>query len=354
MATKKTGVILTLLASVLFSASVLAGSESYPSKMDSFQPFQKFGRGEGKGYAYSYHNRSKEELVSILRNTDVAKKEMRVSCETLVRQMAEVNQDLPFESCEGAASAIESDAYTIEECGEYLNSNALAITNENGSRFGVWSRRCLSGEKVLVHGGKPLLSLLCLNTMTQYEPLVIPITKGRPQSLEWRSATQVTQREATCSNKAIELHVWDSPAQDVCAIVGGSKRCVREFIGNRPRPDGSDDKTYKSEVSGMFGGTFRSLNAAGSLDFSKQEHHVLATIRRGGQHGQEHVLYEGPVIEKKLIDVPEFRHGDEVVIYFRELTSFPSYRGLEAGGLPFCTNALHAIAGDGEQVSQAP
>lgn len=147
-----------------------AGPESY----SSLQPFQRFARGAGEGMAYEYRPRTKAEFVALLRDKELAKREMRVPCEVLVRQMAEGHKALPLEGCEGTAALIERDSrFTVVACNDemFLRSNFLTVTNESGSGFGVWHRKCLPNEQVLSYEGSPLISLLCLNVAV---PAAVP------------------------------------------------------------------------------------------------------------------------------------------------------------------------------------
>src|SRR3989344_1563090 len=62
-----------------------------PSSFSSLQPFKQFAKGAGHGMARVYRPRTKAEFVALMRNS----KQLRVSCEQLVRQMAEIHT-LPF------------------------------------------------------------------------------------------------------------------------------------------------------------------------------------------------------------------------------------------------------------------
>ncbi len=142
-----------------------AGAKA-PSAMSSLQPFKKFGKGAGEGVAKEYKPRSKEQLAALLRDKKLAAKEMRVSCDVLVRQMAEAHPGLPFEGCEGAAAAIAGDAnFSIVPCkdGMFLKDNLLTVTDAKGASWGVWHRKCQPKEQVLVYKGQPLMSTTCLN-----------------------------------------------------------------------------------------------------------------------------------------------------------------------------------------------
>lgn len=168
--------IISMFAALVLSATVsnVANAQVTPSTFKSLQPFKQFARGAGEGIAYEYKARTKAQFVALLRNKQLAKKEMRVACDVLVRQMMEAHSGLPFEGCEGAAAAIENDKnFSVVACRNemFLRGNFLAVTNEEGSAFGVWHRRCLQNEQVLVYKNQPLISLTCLNVAI---PVFIP------------------------------------------------------------------------------------------------------------------------------------------------------------------------------------
>ena len=152
------------LAIATLVASVVQAVE--PSSLSSLQPFTSFPKGAGEGVAYEYNPRTKAQLVALLRNPKLAKKEMRVTCNVLVRQMVEGHKVLPFEGCEGAAAAIErDDNFVVVSCRDemFRRDNWLIVTNKAGSAFGVWHRKCLPNEQVLVYKGQSVISLTCLN-----------------------------------------------------------------------------------------------------------------------------------------------------------------------------------------------
>ncbi|MDO8575701.1 MAG: hypothetical protein Q7R90_00095 [bacterium] len=153
--------MLALAMALANSVAIAAG----PSGFSSLQPFRTFGKGEGEGVAYRYVPRTKADFVLLLRNPKIAKKEMRLTCQQLVRQMAEAHK-LPFEGCEGAAAAIEKDSdYTAVACtNEMFTRNSwLVVTNSSGTAFGAWHRACIPGEQVLTYKGQPIVDLTCLN-----------------------------------------------------------------------------------------------------------------------------------------------------------------------------------------------
>lgn len=142
-----------------------------PRQFASLQPFFVPAKGAGEGYAYSYFNRTKPELIRMLENPALMKKQSRISCERLVQQMAELNAhlNLPFEGCAGAAAALKSDDFKVEQCHDDMWRNSLlALTNDRGNRFGVWERQCMREggkivEQVLTYKGEPVMSMYCLN-----------------------------------------------------------------------------------------------------------------------------------------------------------------------------------------------
>ncbi|MDP1707012.1 MAG: hypothetical protein Q8L30_00410 [bacterium] len=157
--------IITAVMLALAMALTNVANAAGPSGFSSLQPFRTFGKGEGEGVAYRYVHRTKADFVRLLRDSKFAKKEMRLTCQQLVRQIAEAHR-LPFEGCEGAAAAIEKDAdYTVVACTNdmFVRNNWLVVTNSSGTAFGAWHRACLQGEMVLAYKSQPILSLTCLN-----------------------------------------------------------------------------------------------------------------------------------------------------------------------------------------------
>ncbi len=172
-----TKIIAMLMLAVATLATAVQAAE--PSSFKSLQPFQSFAKGEGVGVAYEYKNRTKAQFVALLRDKGLAKKEMRVTCEVLVRQIVEAHPSLPFEGCEGAAAAIENDSnFAAVACRDemFQRDNWLIVTNKVSSAFGVWHRKCLPDEKVLVYKNQPIVSLMCLNGSIPVP--VIPVATG--------------------------------------------------------------------------------------------------------------------------------------------------------------------------------
>lgn len=157
--------IVAVLALAIATSTIPVAVAAGPSGFASLQPFRTFGKGEGEGVAYRYVPRTKADLIRLLRDSKLAKKEMRLTCQQLIRQIAEAHK-LPFEGCEGAAAAIEKDGdYTDMACTDdmFTRNNWLVVTNSSGTAFGAWHRACLPGGKVLAYKGQPILSLTCLN-----------------------------------------------------------------------------------------------------------------------------------------------------------------------------------------------
>lgn len=190
----RTIVAASLALAMAASANVAQAVEIAPNAYKSLQPFERFARGEGEGVAYRYVPRTVADLVALMRDKVLAKKEMRVPCEVLVQQMKEGHTGLPFEGCEGTAAAIEHDNdFTIAACSDemFRRDNYLTVTNQDGSAWGVWHRSCLKDEQVLVYKGRPIMSLTCLNVaipaspppVAQKKPAVPdkPLERGKPR-----------------------------------------------------------------------------------------------------------------------------------------------------------------------------
>jgi len=202
-------VILTLVAIPILVAlaSPAHAAETAPSAYKSLQPFEHFAKGEGEGVAYLYKARTKADFIAILRDKNLAKKEMRVKCEVLVRQMMEGHADLPFEGCEGAAKAIESEDFTVVACRDemFKQNNFLTVTNADGSAFGVWHRKCLPNEKVLVYKEQPLISTTCLNVTVPVVPPKAPLVPLTPIPLKVLPVKQLVPTPTAVCPKGIIL-----------------------------------------------------------------------------------------------------------------------------------------------------
>lgn len=165
----------------------VANAQTAPSAYKSLQPFERFVKGDGEGVAYSYKARTKAQFVALLRDKQLAKKEMRVGCDVLVRQMMEGHQALPFEGCEGAAAAIENNNdFAVVACRDemFQKDNFLVVTNEKGTAFNSWHRKCYKDEQVLVYKNQPLISLTCLNVAIPAVPHQVPPSASAPPAAQ--------------------------------------------------------------------------------------------------------------------------------------------------------------------------
>jgi hypothetical protein len=180
----------------------LSSSAHAVETLKSLQPFTHFVPGDGHGVALKYSPRSKEQFVALLRDKARAQKEMRVSCETLVRQMVEAHPELPFEGCEGAATAIEHDSnFSVVACQDSMFSkNFLTVTNQKATAWGVWHRACLPKEQVLVYKDQPLVSTMCLN-------VVVPSSLTPPKQ---KMVAQAKEVSAACPRGFIVFaNAWE-------------------------------------------------------------------------------------------------------------------------------------------------
>lgn len=196
--------IIAVLALVIAAATQVADAKE-PSSYETLKPFRAFKKGEGEGVAYHYMPRTKAQFVALLRSEAAAKKEMRLGCKILVQQIAEAH-DLRLEGCEGAAAEIENNSdYSVIACEDrmFTSEGWLVVTSPTGTEFGVWHRKCLKGEMVLVYKNQPIISMTCLN-------VVVPV---RQQTAE------------QCAN----VHI---------TVPSGSNRSVRSTLVRRePVPD---------------------------------------------------------------------------------------------------------------------
>lgn len=226
-----------IMNAVCFSVAFAAD----PSGFSSLQPFRTFGNGEGHGVAYRYVDRSKADFVRLLRDAKLAKKEMRLTCQQLVRQMADAHK-LPYEGCEGAAAAIEKDDdYQVVACTNdmFKRDNWLVVTNSSGTAFGAWPRECLPGEQVLTYKSKPIVSLKCLNVAI---PIAIqsPVVRSVPVS----PAPVMT---ANCPNGVhLNVNFWEAEA--IKAKAPDLMKRIEEMIVATSRVDSegaSNPEAYK-------------------------------------------------------------------------------------------------------------
>jgi hypothetical protein len=171
---------------------------------------------------------------------------MRVTCDVLVRQMMEGHQALPFEGCEGAAAAIEhDDNFAVVPCRDemFQRENQLIVTNPQGSAFGLWHRKCLSREQVLVYKGQPLISTTCLN-------VAIPVVSPPLPRVTARSKPAVT---GACP-KGIVLF---ANAWELSSLPDDLRKRAEDFIvaaTNRDSENASNATAYKpSDVSRSLG-----------------------------------------------------------------------------------------------------
>lgn len=197
-------IIVAMLALAIAALAISTAVAAGPSGYSSIQPFRTFGKGEGEGVAYRYVPRTKADFVRLLRDPNLAKREMRLTCQQLVRQIAEAHK-LPFEGCEGAAAAIEKDAdYSVVACTNdmFMRNNWLVVTNSSGTAFGAWHRACLPGEQVLTKKNQPIVSLTCLNAT-----IPVAIAPPRPKP----TATSPISIAASMCPKGIALNVdaWE-------------------------------------------------------------------------------------------------------------------------------------------------
>lgn len=189
-------IVAVLALALATRANVVLGAEvTASSAFKSLQPFKQFARGAGEGVAYQYKPRTKAQFIALLRDKHLAKREMRVACNVLVRQMTEGHKALPFEGCEGAAAVIERDEFAVVACRDemFQRDNWLAVTNKNGSAWGAWHRTCLPNEKVLVYKNEPLISLTCLNVaipVAAPKPATSPVTAATPGCVEVHFTTK--------------------------------------------------------------------------------------------------------------------------------------------------------------------
>ena len=227
-----------------------------PSSFASMQPFAQFAHGEGEGYAREYKSRSKAQFVALLRDKGLAQKEMRVSCDVLVRQIMEGHSALPWEGCEGAARHVQDDNdYAVVACrDEMFRDNWLTVTNGKGSAFGVWHRKCLPGEQVLVYKGEPLISMTCLNP-------VIPMSRPAPPSATLVRAA-LPPVTGVCPNVyTLKMNVWTPSVLRLPGVAQTVAKEAMEVNGFSNREDFSRNR----------GGQVRKAEASGNSDGKRSE-----------------------------------------------------------------------------------
>jgi len=216
-----------------------------PSEYTSLQPFKKFKKGEGEGVAREYKDRTKAQFIALFRDSKLAKKEMRVACDVLVRQMAEAHPEFPsFEGCEGAAAAIASDDYQIIACKDsmFLKDNFLAVTNENGTAWGAWHRKCLPGEKVLAYKGTPLISTMCLNVS-------VPVTQAPPPSASPPPAKKLVPAPTAVCPKGIILFANAWTMDSIYAASNDLGKRVDALIAAATKRDSENASNVKAYMA---------------------------------------------------------------------------------------------------------
>lgn len=172
------GTLLGIALFILAAGFISPARAAEPRDMKSLQPFTTFAAGEGEGMARLYKSRDKGEFIDLLRNP---RREMRIPCGRFVAQIVEAHPGLtiPLESCSALASVIEaSKDFDVVACQHqmFLVDNWLTVTNEDGTAFGVWHRKCYDEEKVLTYKGQPVASTTCLNATIPVTARVTPPT----------------------------------------------------------------------------------------------------------------------------------------------------------------------------------
>lgn len=288
-----------------------------PSAYSSLQPFKKFKKGEGEGVAIEYKSRTKAQFIALLRDKKLAKQEMRVSCETLVRQMAEVH-NLPFEGCEGAAAAIASDDYQVVACKDemFQRDNWLTVTNPKATEWGAWHRKCLPGERVLAYKGISLISVLCLN-------VAIPVTQAPSPAPAPASVTPGPIR--SCPEWwVLEVANWDNKAFYLPGIerTHAQEKFGVKFVGTK-------------HVSREHGAEFRAAYAKGLIVHSETSRKFRVSLIMTSE------AFNGDTTITK-----EQFYWDIVVVGSREV-AFPIADIKK-------WDAIRVIAADGEEVLSPP
>lgn len=221
--------------------SVLAlTSTTTDRQFKSLQPFKKFKKGEGQGVAREYVPRSKGAIVKLFRDKERAKRELRVTCEVLVQQMAEIH-NLPFEGCEGAVAAMKSKDFKVVPCKDsfFAGTNALAVTDPHGKTWGTWNRSCYKGERVLTYKGKPILSTTCMNVVVPQSAAIPTMTASVQKDSEAGDCAEIhfpTRRES----RVTIAFMGDQDA------IADEKACLAR--NNWNWADGSENKAHFSKA----------------------------------------------------------------------------------------------------------
>lgn len=340
----------TITKFLLASALVASADSAFaitPSSMSSMQPFQEFAPGTGEGYARTYKDRSKADFVAILRDPTLASAEMRVDCGKLVSQMAE-GHDLPFEGCEGAANAIESDdAYAVVACEDAVFSRSyVSVTNREGTGFGVWprTRACYRGEKVLTYNGKYVLSLRCLNPVFPGEvrKAAVPAppvayVPAPEEDLVDPFADRKGCEVGPANGKYLAVHMMEPrAAQNACAVKymlprDGNLGPGKE--GQTPQTWGEDTKFSKECYEDMHSGEYaygaetHELQVAAVKDGKKRpifKGTVTGDTMTAGSFGGDRLVYNN-----KILSIPEvYAHGYEIVAF---LSGGPRFTPTDSG-----------------------
>lgn len=178
-----------------------------PSGLKSLQPFAKFADGTGYGFAREYKSRDKAQFVALMRS----KNGLRVSCDVLVHQMVEAHPGLPFEGCEGAAAEIERNSdFMVVACEDqmFIKDNWLTVTNEQGSTFGVWHRKCLAKEQVLVYNKKSEKPLILASTTCANTPFPVSRTEIVAAASASKSAAAPTAPGSCPNGYTFTANAW--------------------------------------------------------------------------------------------------------------------------------------------------
>ncbi len=270
------GLAMLALANVATAAEVVVD----PSKFTSLQPFKKFGAGEGYGIAHEYVSRNKAQFVALLRDP-AQRKLLRISCDRLVQQLVEANPDLhlPFEGCPGALAEIERNPkYVVEACRDemVLKESWVVVTDAAGSSMGVWQRRCLKDEHLLVYKDKeknvdrPLASTMCGNALFRVKWVVTPTlatpvaqaapaatVEAKPAVAAAAPAPAPAPAAAKCPNGyEVALNGWDP--NDFSPGLHRAYEVLLKAAEVRDSNDARDLEAYKpSAVSRTLGWPFR-------------------------------------------------------------------------------------------------
>ena len=302
----KTANILMISVLIAVANSALAID---PATLTSFQPFKQIGENQGVGYAYVYKNRNKAEMAEIFRNPEVAKKEMRISCDALLSQMLETHPGLPNEGCAGLAVGIENDPnFTIEACqdGMFTRENFLGLLSRDGMAFGAWNRVCLADEHVVKYKGIPIVSTMCLNTagpMTvRPAPAPKPVARTLPPA---ETFVDVYPAAGTCSwgprqSRYVAVHMMEpSTAQHQCAVghMLSQNGMVEVPEGTTPPVLGGPGKPTGKEFSQVCGELVHKEGFA----FGTEVHEGVTIFIKDAHSNQKWRIFEGQQSGNRLV-----------------------------------------------------